>query len=166
MSRVLSKTPPEGAFRGNHLSRTYVAARLKQPTRIRTLRTRDRTHYPTMAYSVWPCSEWGLPSRARHRARWWSLTPPFHPYRSEPRRFTFCGTGLRVTPSGCYPPSCAVEPGLSSKHVCLAIARTARFTQPIIRTPLEVAISAGSLAGTRGGVQQEHADLSQQRCLA
>lgn len=36
MSRVLSKTPPEGAFRGNHLSRTYVAARLKQPTRIRT----------------------------------------------------------------------------------------------------------------------------------
>jgi len=36
MSRVLSKTPPEGAFWGNHLSRTYVAARLKQPTRIRT----------------------------------------------------------------------------------------------------------------------------------
>ena len=52
MSRVLSKTLPEGAFRGNHLSRTYVAARLKQPTRIRTLRIRVRAHYPTMAYSV------------------------------------------------------------------------------------------------------------------
>ena len=41
-----------------------------------------------------------------------------------------------------------MEPGLSSKHVCLAIARTARFTQPIIRTPPAVAISSGSLTTT------------------
>lgn len=32
------------------------------------------------------------------------------------RRSVFCGTSLRVTPSGRYPPSCAVEPGLSSKR--------------------------------------------------
>jgi len=28
----------------------------------------------------WPCSGWGLPSRRSHLRRWWSLTPPFHPY--------------------------------------------------------------------------------------
>ena len=28
----------------------------------------------------WPCSGWGLPSRRSHLQRWWSLTPPFHPY--------------------------------------------------------------------------------------
>ncbi len=28
-----------------------------------------------------PCSGWGLPSRAGHPVRWWSLTPPFHPHR-------------------------------------------------------------------------------------
>ena len=42
-----------------------------------------------------------------------------------------------------------MEPGLSSKHVYLAIAQTARFTQPIIRTPLDVAISRVRFAGTR-----------------
>ncbi len=30
---------------------------------------------------AWPCSRWGLPGRACHQARRWSLTPPFHPYR-------------------------------------------------------------------------------------
>ena len=30
----------------------------------------------------WPCSGWGLPSRPGHPGRWWSLTPPFHPYPS------------------------------------------------------------------------------------
>ncbi len=29
---------------------------------------------------IWPCSRWGLPSRTGHPARWWALTPPFHPY--------------------------------------------------------------------------------------
>ena len=28
----------------------------------------------------WSCSTWGLPSRPGHPRRWWSLTPPFHPY--------------------------------------------------------------------------------------
>ncbi|MDF2562943.1 MAG: hypothetical protein K0R99_4389 [Microbacterium sp.] len=44
----------------------------------------------------------------------WSLTPPFHPYRRERRRSAFCGTVSRITPGGCYPPSCPVEPGRSS----------------------------------------------------
>ena len=28
-----------------------------------------------------PCSGWGLPSHSDHSECWWSLTPPFHPYR-------------------------------------------------------------------------------------
>lgn len=32
-------------------------------------------------------------------------------------RSTFCGTFLRVAPSGCYPPPCPVEPGRSSSHL-------------------------------------------------
>ena len=31
-------------------------------------------------FPSWPCSGWGLPSRRSHLRRWWSLTPPFHPY--------------------------------------------------------------------------------------
>lgn len=68
---------------------------------------------------VWPCSGWGLPSLPGHPGSWWSLTPPFHPYR-DPKgswRSLLCGTGLRVTPSGRYPPPCSAEPGRSSSHL-------------------------------------------------
>ena len=87
---------------GGHPSTTYVAARLQRPS-PRTL-------------PVWPCSGWGLPSRAGHPARWWSLAPPFHPYRSPEgvRRSVLCGTVPRVTPGGCCPPPCPAEPGRSS----------------------------------------------------
>src|SRR4051812_19235332 len=37
------------------------------------------------------------------------------PRRPEPvRRSVFCGTVPRVSPGGCYPPPCPVEPGPSS----------------------------------------------------
>lgn len=70
---------------------------------------------------VWPCSGWGLPSLPGHPGSWWSLTPPFHPYlrlvrAPERGRSVLCGTGLRVTPSGRYPPPCSAEPGRSSSH--------------------------------------------------
>jgi len=38
-----------------------------------------------------------LPSCAGRPAHWWSLAPPFHPYRSEDRRSVLCGTD----PAGC-----------------------------------------------------------------
>jgi hypothetical protein len=38
-------------------------------------RSRREPRFPS-----WPCSGWGLPSRRSHLRRWWSLTPPFHPY--------------------------------------------------------------------------------------
>jgi len=51
----------------------------------------------------WPCSGWGLPSRTGHPARWWSLTPPFHPYRR----------GANTVPAVCFLWHCpAGHPGL------------------------------------------------------
>ncbi len=51
----------------------------------------------------------------------WSLTPPFHPYRSFDAAVIFCGTFPRVTPGGRYPPLCSAESGLSSvrSNMCL-----------------------------------------------
>ena len=39
------------------------------------------TRRAALAFPVRPCSGRGLPSRPGHPGRWWSLTPPFHPYR-------------------------------------------------------------------------------------
>jgi hypothetical protein len=66
-----------------------------------------------------PSSWWGLPSRSGHPERWWSLTPPFHPYRSAEtdRRSVLCGTVPRVTPGGRYPPPRPMEPGPSSTPI-------------------------------------------------
>jgi len=73
------------------------------------------THPPRPAdRPTWPCSRWGLPSHGSHLPRWWSLTPPFHPYLDRSRRSALCGTVPRVTPGGRYPPPCPVESGLSS----------------------------------------------------
>ena len=50
----------------------------------RTRTGRPRTSAQVVGRSpppFWPCSGWGLPSRPGHPGRWWSLTPPFHPYR-------------------------------------------------------------------------------------
>src|SRR5205085_6962910 len=42
------------------------------------------------------------------------------------RRCHFCGTFLRVTPTGCYPAPCPAEPGLSSEPCGPATARPPR----------------------------------------
>jgi len=45
-----------------------------------------------------PSSRWGLPSHLGHPRRWWSLTPPFHPYRrTDPAAVYF----LWHFPAGC-----------------------------------------------------------------
>jgi hypothetical protein len=48
------------------------------------LKRSRRKRTPTVPLPSWPCSGWGLPSRPGHPGRWWSLTPPFHPYLSGP----------------------------------------------------------------------------------
>ena len=85
---------------GGHPSRPAVAGGLQRPTR-RPWAGNPRTpaQAPRAAPS-WPCSGWGLPSHPGHPGRWWSLTPPFHPYPARAGRSVFCGTVPRVTP-GC-----------------------------------------------------------------
>jgi hypothetical protein len=39
------------------------------------------TRRAALTFPVRPCSGRGLPSQPGHPGRWWSLTPPFHPYR-------------------------------------------------------------------------------------
>ena len=79
----------------------------------------DRTRGPAEPADVssyWSCSGWGLPGRPVSRA----------PVGSYPHHFTFagafqrrpclfCGTLLRVAPTGRYPAPCSAELGLSSK---------------------------------------------------
>ena len=91
---------------------------------------------------VWPCSEWGLPSRPGRPGRWCALTAPFHPYLFPPpqralghRRSVFCGTFLRVTPTGCKPASCPMEPRPSSawspRRVPAAITQSTHRRLPV-----------------------------------
>src|SRR5690606_6843302 len=49
---------------------------------------------PDLRCPSWPCSRWGLPSRPGHPERWWSLTPPFHPYPHLARSWHEAAGGL------------------------------------------------------------------------
>ncbi len=97
----------------------------------------------------WPCSRWGLPSRTGRPARWWSLTPPFHPYphpdteASGPLAVCLCGTVPRVTPGGCCPPPCSVESGPSSSG---SLSLPTRPPDRLIRVPKRTGLAA--IAGT------------------
>jgi len=73
-----------GSVVDGHPSRTAVAGGLVRSTRRlgRAALERLRRHRrPKPPAPFRPCSGWGLPSRPGHPGRWWSLTPPFHPYR-------------------------------------------------------------------------------------
>ena len=49
------------------------------------------------------------------------------PFRVRSWRFVFCGTFLRVTPTGSYPAPCSEEPGLSSPHLAVESDHLAFF---------------------------------------
>ncbi len=98
---------PGLAPRDGHLSRSYVAAALQRSTRklseqpwrfLSDLAPGEvyRAGYVTAAAG-------GL---LHHR---FTLTAG-----RSPRRSVLCGTVSRVSPGGCYPPPCSVEPGRSS----------------------------------------------------
>ena len=75
VSRVLCPTPRRWrrpSLSGRRCRRPLAAYPGARAGRPRTL-------------PVWPCSGWGLPSHASHLTCWWSLAPPFHPYRRRPR---------------------------------------------------------------------------------
>src|SRR5436190_19851039 len=78
----------------------------------------------------------GVYLAGRSPGRRWALTPPFHPYLTAPLpplraqgarwgdkrdpAVIFCGTFLRVAPTGCCPAPCPLEPGLSSDAIYFA----------------------------------------------
>ena len=64
---------------------------------------------------VWPCSGRGLPCGPCHHDPGGLLHHPFTLTPAvKPRRSALCGTVSRISPGGCYPPPCPVEPGRSS----------------------------------------------------
>ena len=119
----------------SHSSRPAVTDGLQRPTR-----TRKRRATPQRV-PIWPCSQRGLPGRFGYPNRRCALTAPFHlhqrasplaapppPTRSIGRKVrdmtnatsrlpSFCGTFLRLTPTGSYPALCPTELGLSSRRL-------------------------------------------------
>ncbi len=102
ISRILS--PPQADH--DHLSRMAVTRHLLQPTRKLGRAALKR-------FSIWSCSEWGLPCLSCHHESG-ELLPHLFTLTPLRRRYIFCGTFLRVTPSSCYEPLCPAEFGLSS----------------------------------------------------
>jgi len=100
ISRVLSSSG------GDHSSGTAVTCCLERPTRG----SGEAGHFSP---PIWSCSEWGLPC-LRHHCQSGELLPHLFTLTPRRRRYVFCGTFRRVSPPGCYPASCPVEPGLSS----------------------------------------------------
>jgi len=100
VSRVLSEGLP---LRDGHSSGTPIAGRLKQPTRVASLKTdlASRAWRARPATPIWFCSRWGLPCRCRYRPRGALLPHPFTLTSAQrPWRFAFCGTVPGVAPGG------------------------------------------------------------------
>jgi len=113
VSRVLS---PSRTMGDGHPSGTPVARRLERPDpgpgASNPWRRGNRDAVP-----VRPCSGRGLPGRPVTRppvGSYPTISPSPAAARGGPPAVSFCGTLLRVAPTGCYPAPCSVEPGLSS----------------------------------------------------
>jgi hypothetical protein len=111
-SRWWEKVEPAdkpGSVEDDHSSRTYVAARLKQPTRTQ--------RGPRQWVPIWFCSGWSLPCHELLPVARCALTAPFHPYlipQAGHRRFALCCTSRQLAPPRRYLAPCPMEPGLSS----------------------------------------------------
>ena len=73
------------------------------------------------------------------------------PFRVRPWRFFFCGTFLRVTPTGSYPAPRSMEPGLSSPHLAVGSDHLAFFflEYSVARQRAHVGIWPSSGSGTK-----------------
>ena len=100
----------------------------------------------TASVPVRPCSGRGLPGRPVARppvGSYPTISPLPRPVRS--RLCPFCGTLLRVTPTGRYPAPCSVESGLSSGGGPPAAVRPA--CAPSVRRPPSARRRRGAAAG-------------------
>ncbi len=78
-SRVRPEQPSISARRCRRARATYPQTRAGRPLGAEAPAS-ARTPEPWLRRPSWSCSRWGLPSRLGRPTRWWSLTPPFHPY--------------------------------------------------------------------------------------
>ncbi len=130
---------------GGHLSRTPVARRLQRPE--------PEGSASSLTALLFGLAPGGVCLAGRSPGRRWALTPPFHPYRTA-RRCHFCGTFLRVAPTGCCPAPCSEESGLSSPPCGAAAARPPRPavilpTSEWARTPyIPGGVSRGQVSNT------------------
>ena len=100
---------------GNHPSRHLIAEVLKRPTRAF-----GRT---TLWHALFDLAPDGVYRATVVAHGTGGLLHHLFTLTQLCGRFVFCGTGLQVALSGCYPPSCAVEPGLSSRRTLRSVAR-------------------------------------------
>src|SRR2546425_12045228 len=102
---------------GSHPSRSPVTRRLQRPY--------PRTGRASRIVLLFGLAPGGVYRASRSPGCWWALTRTISPSPSLARRLCiFCGTLLRVTPTGRYPAPCSAELGLSStgrsRRDCLA----------------------------------------------
>jgi hypothetical protein len=109
-SRTISRVLYHSALAGGMATVIPLGAQLPVPS------SNPEALIGPIRFPIWSCFERGLPSSSRHRADWWALTPPFHPYRPK-AAVCFLWRSPRITPPGRYPASCPVKPGLSSPSV-------------------------------------------------
>ena len=98
--------------------RSFIWARRCRRARATTGKQRGGRPGPRRVASALSCTRWGLPCDPRHRGPGALLPHPFTLTgrgRGPGRRFAFCGTFLRVAPTGRYPAPCPLELGLSSR---------------------------------------------------
>src|SRR2546425_8724196 len=118
---------------GSHPSRSPVPRRLYRPS--------PRTGRASRIVLLFGLAPGGVYRASRSPGCWWALTRTISPSPSLARRLClFCGTLLRVTPTGRYPAPCSAELGLSStgrsRRDCLA-------DSPSILYPAVLGISSG-----------------------
>ena len=75
-----------GALRRSVRRPSISGRRCRRP---RAVHPRTRAGSPRTC-AVRPCSGRGLPSRSGRPGRWWSLAPPFHPYRQSVATAAVC----------------------------------------------------------------------------
>jgi len=144
VSRVLS--PPRGVGDG-HPSGAPVARRLERPDPGHGASNPWTAASPRRPVPARPCSGRGLPGRPVTRppvGSYPTISPL--PALAEASRWLcdFCGTLLRVAPTGCYPAPCSAEPGLSSSRAERPAAVRPTCTTQCTRAQPQACASGGT----------------------
>ena len=166
VSRVLSR-PKHRAAMIIHLGQPLPTASSDRTRRLQASNLSPTSTHPALAnrrrecLPIWSCTGWGLPNPGVTTGIG-ALLPHRFTLAKEPRtltshtvspwRFVFCGTFLRVTPTGCYPAPCSAEPGLSSPHLTTGGDHLAFFflEKGVARRPAIIGIRPSNVLAPAG----------------